>query len=168
MTTPFFDQLVFGKDEEYQYEISEEIFNPNEYGLNPIEFGSHCRRGFVCFYEVLNNQLYLRHLIVCSENYPKINGVEAQPANPNYQYRGAGCYTFYPPKGYFNLKLKMDFTGTIKAGDFSSTFFPPYNRNNDFDNLVFENGILINIPSKVKNKESFFTFIKKLFKREKK
>lgn len=154
MTTPAFDQLTFKKGERYKYEIIGNAFNPKDYGFTPKQFGSHCWKGFICFYEVLNKQLYLRHLIILSDSYPILNGIEAKPANPAYQYRGSGYFIIEQPLGYFDLNLKLDFTGTMEAGDFSSLFEPPYKQEKP-DYLFFEKGVLQKIK-KTRKSPSFF------------
>lgn len=160
MTTPVFDQLTFRKDEIYKYEIIGDAFAPKDYGLSPKQFGSHCGKGFVCFYEILHKQLYLRHLIIFSENYPILNNVKAQPADPTYKYYGSGCFIYEQPFGYFNLNLKLEFTGILEAGDFSAHFEPPYRKGKP-DYLFFEKGLLKKIKRTRKSLSYFLRMLKK-------
>ena len=127
-----YGKLTFSVDDTYEYRIwNRHIFNPENYGFILSQHRSKID-SFFCFYAVLNDQLYLRHLIIDSENYPTLNNVVAKESFLIHQYDWIDL-DIGDQYGYFNLNLKLDFTGTIDVSDELSVE-PKYE-------LFFKNGI---------------------------
>lgn len=127
-----YGKLTFSTDDSYEYRIlDKDIFAPEKYGFSLSHQYSR-DHSFFCFYAVLNDQLYLKHLIIDSENYPILNDVVAKEYFLTDQYNWINL-DIGDHHGYFNLNLKLDFTGTINVGN-SLSLTPKYE-------LFFENGI---------------------------
>lgn len=132
MVISTYGKLTFSTDDSYEYIIlDKDIFAPEKYGFSLSHQYSR-EHSFFCFYAVLNDQIYLKHLIIDSENYPILNDVVAKEYFLTDQYNWINL-DIGDHRGYFNLNIKLDFTGTINVGD-SLSLTPKYE-------LFFENGI---------------------------
>lgn len=82
----------------------EELFTPEQFGMNPKSINTACWRGFNCEYKIVRNFLYLDTVSITDENdyYPPINGVKA---------------TVSPCEGYYSdLSYPVKYTGTLRIG----------------------------------------------------
>lgn len=124
MVISTYGKLTFSTDDSYEYRIlDKDIFAPEKYGFSLSHQYSR-DHSFFCFYAVLNDQLYLKHLIIDSENYPILNDVVAKEYLLTDQYNWINL-DIGDHHGYFNLNLKLDFTGTINVGN-SLSLTPKY------------------------------------------
>ena len=82
-----------------------DLFDPEAFGLKPEEPHTACWKGFVVTFSTESQVLYLKSLIVNTEDgvYPDINGVKAKAD-------GMGFHA------YKNLNIKLDYSGTIIVG----------------------------------------------------
>ena len=83
-------------------------FDPVEYGFFPISPHTACWRGYVCEYEITDDELYLRRLSIWCGNhgYPEFDGILPVEDTKNF-----GHFMVYE-----NLHHHMDYTGSIVVG----------------------------------------------------
>lgn len=112
------------------------LFNPEDYHLKPTAPHSACWKGFVIYFKVKDDILYLSDLdVYCEKNqYPEINGITA--------YENEDFYT------YKTLNIKLDYTGTITIGrhfneHFNGFAFINQRTYDDVVELIVEKGKVI-------------------------
>lgn len=112
MTAQLHDSLLY---ENQEYSIigvnGQGLFQPMDYGLNPLGLCSACWRGFLCQYFLKDRRLYL--------NWLRINCGHAPQKAPVVN----GVYPEYPPEDYpifdtyyKNLILEIMFSGGMLLG----------------------------------------------------
>ena len=79
------------------------LFHPSDYNMQPLPRITSCWRGYVCTYEVFQNELLLDSLLVNLDR----EGPAIKDIHPVFSNHG----TFN--NVYNNLNLPMDFTGDI-------------------------------------------------------
>jgi hypothetical protein len=119
MTAQIHDSFIF-KDQEYSIVgvNGQGLFDPVQYGLNPLGLCSACWRGYLCQYSLKENLLHLNWLRINigssnSNNsdvkeWPVINGVH--PTKPPEDYPIFDSI-------YQNLNLPIKFSGGILLGN---------------------------------------------------
>lgn len=114
-----------------------DLFNPEEFGLKPEAPHTACWKGFVVTFETESSELYLKELLVNTEDdvYPDINGIKA-------------IYDKMSFHAYKDLDIKLNYSGTIIVGrEFKEEFIGrafagPHSYAKTYE-LVFEEGILL-------------------------
>ena len=135
VTDPFIwegDEWTFlGADNVY------DLFNPEAFGLKPEAPHTACWKGFVVTFETESSELYLKELLVNTEDdvYPDINGIKAIDDKMSFH-------------AYKDLDIKLNYSGTILVGrEFKEEFIGrafagPHSYAKTYE-LVFEEGILL-------------------------
>lgn len=103
MTAQITDTFLFkGKKYDLIGMTSDDLFSPEQFGIETEELHSACWRGFYAYYKLLLKGLYLVQLTVRDRNgnYPPIGGIE--PEKDDYQAT------------YCDLKYLVPFTGKIR------------------------------------------------------
>jgi len=79
-----------------------ELFDPQQFGMEPVMISTACWRGFYGTYELTHDAMYLRELTIHEKNntYFPIDGT--QPELGEYE------------AAYHNLNIKIFFTGKIR------------------------------------------------------
>lgn len=108
MTAQISDKILF-KGEEYSLIGTEgdNLFSPEQYGMQPEMIHTACYRGFYATYEVIEDGLYMRELTLRESQgkYLPIEGIS--PLTKGYEAT------------YHNLKLLVQFSGVLRlAKDF--------------------------------------------------
>ena len=140
MTQQVTDPFVW-RGEEYTFSGADNVyslFDPEAFGLHPEAPTTACWKGFVIFFSVRDDQLFIDQLdVFClDESYPVINGIEAKEGGIMGMRR------------YENLSMPSDYTGkiviskTMKERYRDRAFTGPHSYEENFD-LDFENGKLI-------------------------
>ena len=114
------------------------LFDPEAFGLHPGMVTTACHKGFIIFFSVKDDQLFIDQLdVYCpDENYPVINGIEAKPGGIMGMRR------------YENLNIPRDYTGTVvisktmKDRFKGRAFTGPHSYQENWD-LDFEHGRLV-------------------------
>ena len=152
MTKQVTDPFVW-KDEEYVFNGADNVyslFDPEALGLHPEAPTTACWKGFVIFFIVKDDRLFVDQLdVFCPDNaYPTINGVEAKAGGIMGMRR------------YEHLDMPCDYTGTIvisknlKEGYEHRAFTGPHSYQTSFD-LDFENGKLVSYRETTGNYSGF-------------
>lgn len=144
MVIQSFGKLIF---EGNSYEMLRGIFNPSIYGFKSYSY-------YTCYYEILDKELYLKHLVIISDDKPNLHNVSAQSLisiRENSELDLDFDDTFY---GYINVNLKLAFSGVVGVyNSFIPQEYPEY--------LFFEKGILLR-TQKTKKPLSYFFRLKNL------
>ena len=140
MTAQIPDSFLF-KGEEYCLAglVGDELFSPDQYGMEPMTINTACWRGFYAAYEITDTGIYLRELTMREKggNYKSINGVEPDIQDYEATYR--------------DVNLPIPFTGTIRlAKDFIKELYihMGFQKPTSFKivlDLLFERGCLVEI-----------------------
>lgn len=128
-------------DEEYVFLCADRVyslFDPGTFGLHPSSSNSACWKGFVVYFALDRDRLYISKLAVnCDDgNYPVINGVRA------YFDDYDGFYV------YNNLNMLSTYTGRITLGKellpqyMFRAFTGPHSYENTYE-LYFVDGQLV-------------------------
>ena len=96
------------------------IFNPSIYGFKSYSY-------YTCYYEILNKELYLKHLVIISDDKPNLHNVSAQSlisirvnSELDLDFDDAFC-------GYINVNLKLAFSGVVGVyNSFIPQEYPEY------------------------------------------
>ena len=82
------------------------LFDPDKYGLHPADDLTCCYKGFVVYFALTDNHLYIEKLEVLSDGtkQPEINGVESKTYDDKLFEK------------YENLNLALNYSGTIIIG----------------------------------------------------
>lgn len=135
ITDPFIwegeEWIFLGADNIY------ELFNPEVFGLKPKAPSTACWKGFVVTFSIESSKLYLKSLLVNTEDdvYPDINEVKAQADGMSFH-------------AYKDLNIKLNYSGTIIVGqEFNKEFIGraftgPHSYSKTFE-LELEEGILL-------------------------
>lgn len=115
------------------------LFDPKRYGLEPEAPYTACWKGFIIYFSVRKEQLYIDKLEVHCDNgiYPKINGVKAKDKT---RFRNFHVYN--------KLNIPLKYTGTIIIGEHlnerfrNRAFTGPHSYDITYE-LKFEEGILL-------------------------
>ena len=108
MTAQITDEFRY-KGEEYSLIgiAGGELFEPEQYGMEPEMLHTACYRGFYAAYDITDDGIYLRQITMCEkdENYKAIDGVAPDIEEHQATYR--------------DMDLLIPFTGAIRlATDF--------------------------------------------------
>lgn len=114
-----------------------DLFDPEAFGLKPEALHTACWKGFVVTFSVESSELFLKNLLVNTENdvYPDINGVHAEESGMSLHE-------------YKNLNIKLNYSGTIIVGQefkeefIGRAFTGPHSYSKTYE-LEFEEGILL-------------------------
>lgn len=114
-----------------------DLFDPEAFGLKPEAPHTACWKGFVVTFGVEASELYLKSLLVNTEDdvYPDINGVQAKAEDMSFH-------------GYKDLNIKLSYSGTITVGQefkkefIGRAFTGPHSYSKTYE-LEFEEGILL-------------------------
>jgi hypothetical protein len=106
MTTQQSDEVTFeGVDYELTAVDGTGLFDPAAWGLEPQFMGTHCWRGYICEYGIVEQRLLLRALTVGSEDTPPpLDGVQ-----PRRDDRRGGWH-------YRGLDVAVEMTGRLLVG----------------------------------------------------
>jgi hypothetical protein len=114
------------------------LFDPEKYGLQPSMVHTACYKGFIVYFALKNNQLYIDQLEVYCKNriYPLINGIRSKRQLHNTM------------RVYKNLNLALNYSGTVIIGTdfdeyYSDRAFTGAHCYHETYELYFSNGKLI-------------------------
>ena len=132
------DEWIFlGADNVY------DLFNPEAFGLKPEAPHTACWKGFVVTFETESSELYLKELLVNTEDdvYPDINGIKAIDDKMSFH-------------AYKDLDIKLNQSGTIIVGrEFKEEFIGRIDKIvqlNELSEEVLENILTSSRKSKFK------------------
>ncbi len=85
------------------------LFDPKKYKLIPEMISTACYKGFIIYFRVTDDLLYLDRLIIrCADNnYPPINNIKPENYSEKYYER---------VMDYKNINLLLPYSGTIIVG----------------------------------------------------
>ncbi len=108
------------------------LFNPQEHGFTTFAWCTACRRGYVNYYEITDEGLFLKRLLVAGNVPEEFEGVKAVPEGCSLEeyekmkkIGTAGWEDgFFGPFIYDGLDLMIDFTGRMVMGkDFIKDYY---------------------------------------------
>jgi len=114
------------------------LFDPEKYGLKPEAPHTACWKGFVVSFELKDNRLYLKNLLVntADDEYPDINGVSAAKSGISFhEYKNLDIELLYSGTIIVGKKMKKEFLGRAFTG--------PHSYSKTYE-LKFEEGMLKN------------------------
>lgn len=144
MTAQIGDKFTFRGSDYSIVAISTPIkFKPIQFGITPLSVGTACWAGYWCEYDISEEGIVLKNLYINSKdnNYPPINGVEAEGEDKDFKYMGHHLYK--------NVGIPIKYTGKILVGkDFLREYYihMGYQRAWAYQTLVefiFEDGSLL-------------------------
>jgi flavorubredoxin len=130
------------------------LFNPFQYGMEPISWCTVCWSGYLCTYKIQHKMLYLNTFEVCltepsfdkTEEVKKVYAPNIEGYIPIDTSNSKDTYFEYL---YKNINLPIDFTGNFLIGDDSIDdswdweFDHPMYRYRNVLELTFQSGVLM-------------------------
>lgn len=105
MTGQMNDSVIYEKKEYSLLQVKgNDLFVPQDYGMDPVSSCTACWRGFFSRYMVKSSRLYLDELTISCEDYPAING--KVPTRKHIPFGHV----------YENVNLLIPFTGMLQIG----------------------------------------------------
>ncbi|WP_455539141.1 hypothetical protein [Terrisporobacter sp.] len=156
MTIQLSDYIYYN-DKEYSLLYKEgqiRLFNPRKYGFHPLFNSKSCYKGYICTYEIYENELFLDKLEINNKRALKFNNKRpCKFKRFNYSQNGKLEGFKYV---YKNLDFNLSYSGEILIGriPFSCDFDKNYYHENclksphSFEKvykLIFKKGRLINV-----------------------
>jgi len=94
------------RPEPYEVIAHPKLFDPRQFGITPIEWGTNCHKGYVHVISIDASGVQLDQLAVSDEHgkYPPINGREADSEES------------FGVRQYTGLALPLSFSGAIRIG----------------------------------------------------
>ena len=135
MTAQASDKLYYNGERYFEYmHQGKELFDPRANGFDPSGSCTACYRGFICEYEITEDRLFLKNLLINTGtgNYPDLNGVSVSIKG----YKEVGLFfkrkepiydtsiSDLDMKKYKDVNLPLDYSGKVIVGkDFLREYY---------------------------------------------